>query len=100
MVVEKAIYQGIAAVVDIYIYNNSSVNYILANQSKFTFHAESDIINLAAQQSTKISVKTLEQLNELVLNDFIWSALFMEAHVYLQIIWASSLRRTSRAHMI
>ncbi|MEM9887248.1 MAG: hypothetical protein AAF849_15250 [Bacteroidota bacterium] len=27
-----------------------------------------------------------------VLNDFIWSALFMEAHVYFQIIWASRLR--------
>lgn len=64
LVVEKVGYQGISSVVDVYIRNNSSVNYILANQSPYTFHANGDVITLKANETTKIEVKTLKQLEE------------------------------------
>ncbi|MEL6720436.1 MAG: Sb-PDE family phosphodiesterase [Bacteroidota bacterium] len=66
--VEKVGYQGISSVVDVYIRNNSSVNYILANQSPYTLHANGDVFVLKANETTKIEVKTLKQLEELVLD--------------------------------
>jgi len=66
--VEKVGYQGISSVVDVYIRNNSSVNYILANQSPYTFHANGDVITLKANETTKIEVKTLKQLKKFTLN--------------------------------
>jgi len=66
--IEKLGYQGISSVIDIYIRNNSSVNYILANQSPYSFHANGDVITLKANEVTKIEVKTLKQLKEFALD--------------------------------
>ncbi len=60
--VTKAQYQGIASVIDVMIKNNSEVDLILANEGKYTFHAHDDIVILKAHETTKVEVKTLEQL--------------------------------------
>ena len=64
LTIEKAGYQGKADVVDVKIHNNSSVEYILANLSEFTFHANTDIVILPPHTTTLVQVKTLAQLAE------------------------------------
>lgn len=56
-------YQGISAVVDVKIFNKSDAQYILVNQSNFTFNVNTDIVVLPPNTTTKISVKTLQQLD-------------------------------------
>lgn len=61
--VTKAQYQGISSVIDVMIYNDSEVDFILANEGDYTFHAHDDIVIVKAHETTTIQVKTLEQLD-------------------------------------
>ena len=65
--ITKTQYQGISAVLDITIKNDSDVNFILANQSDYRFHANTDIVMLHPNSETTIQVKTKEQVKELIL---------------------------------
>ena len=68
LVIESAEYQGISSVIDVKIYNNSSVEYLLDNMGKFNFHSNIDVIQLPPHTTTNIEVKTLEQLRKFELS--------------------------------
>ncbi len=63
LVVSKVQYQGISSVVDVFIENHSEVDFILANESPYSFHAHDDIVIIKAHETTKLEVKTLKQLD-------------------------------------
>jgi predicted metal-dependent phosphoesterase TrpH len=83
--VEQAQYQGIAAVVDVTIYNDSDAEYILVNESPYTLHAHLDVVTLAPNGSTTISVKTREQLKTLELNFTVLNAVTAPGE-YLKVV--------------
>ena len=60
--VDKAQYQGLSSVVDVTIYNDSDAEYILLNESAFTLHGHLDVVTLAPNAATTVSVKTRQQL--------------------------------------
>ncbi len=62
--VQSADYQGPSAVATVVLKNDSDANFILANQSGYTLHDDAGIVMLHPNTTTKISVKTLEQLPE------------------------------------
>lgn len=65
--VEKAEYQGISAVLNVHIKNDSDVEFILANRSDYNFHNAHDIITIHPNATTILEVKTEEQLELLQL---------------------------------
>lgn len=65
--VTKSNYLNKSTVLAITIQNNSDMDYLLKNTSKYTFHNHSDVIILKAHKSTTVNVKTLEKLNELTI---------------------------------
>lgn len=67
LTVVKTQYQGISAVLDLTIENNSDVEFILANQSDYSFHANTDIVIIHPNTTTTLQVKTLEQVKDLSL---------------------------------
>ncbi len=73
--VTKAIYRGPSAVIDITIRNNSDAEYILLNESAYGLHTHMDVVMLAPQGDTMISVKTLEQLDKFDLRFAVLNAL-------------------------
>jgi predicted metal-dependent phosphoesterase TrpH len=56
-------YKGKSFVHSLYIKNQSDVDYILENQSKFSFYSHANIITIKAHNTTLIQVKTLETLS-------------------------------------
>jgi hypothetical protein len=60
--VVKANYQGISSVVDVDIKNTTGVDFILVNQSPYSLHTNDDVVIVKAYDTTRIEVKTLEQL--------------------------------------
>lgn len=68
LIVEKAEYQGISSVVDVFIRNNSDAEFYLGNLSNYTFHANSDIVTIPANSTLRLEVKTIQQLKELELS--------------------------------
>ena len=62
--VQSADYQGSSAVVTVVLKNDSDAGFILANQSSYTLHDDAGIVMLHPNTTTKIEVKTLEQLPE------------------------------------
>ncbi len=62
--VQSADYQGPSAVVTVVLKNDSDAQFILANESGFTLHDDAGIVMLHPNTTTKIEVKTLEQLAE------------------------------------
>lgn len=60
--VKKARYQGLSSIVDVEIENTSNTPFLLANEGKFTFHADSDVVIIKPHTTYKLEVKTLEQL--------------------------------------
>lgn len=65
--IEKIEYQGISTVLDVHIRNNSDAQFILANESPYSFHAHTDIVLVAPNSTTVLEVKTLEKLEEITL---------------------------------
>ncbi|MCF6296827.1 MAG: Sb-PDE family phosphodiesterase [Flavobacteriaceae bacterium] len=54
-----------STVLSVTIKNDSDVDYLLKNLSKFTFHNHSDIVTLKSHESTTINIKTIEKLSTL-----------------------------------
>ena len=66
--VKSADYQGNSTVTSVIIENNSDVDYLLGNESEFTFHAHSDVIQINAHSSITLEVKTINKLEEFELS--------------------------------
>lgn len=66
--VKKAQYQGILPLLDIDIYNDSSMEYILANKSNYGFHNSSDVIVIPARSTKRLTVKTLQQYERIMMD--------------------------------
>lgn len=73
--VSKAAYQGISSVLDVTIYNDSDVEYLLATQDLYNFHDNTGLITLHPNTTTTFSVKTLEQLKQLELHFEVMNAI-------------------------
>ncbi|WP_020534748.1 Sb-PDE family phosphodiesterase [Lewinella cohaerens] len=73
--VSKAAYQGISSVLDVTIYNDSDVEYLLATQDFYNFHDNAGLITLHPNTTTTFSVKTLEQLKQLELHFEVMNAI-------------------------
>lgn len=73
--VSKAAYQGISSVLDVTIYNDSDVEYLLATQDLYNFHDNTGLIALHPNTTTTFSVKTLEQLKQLELHFEVMNAI-------------------------
>ncbi|MFN7119192.1 MAG: Sb-PDE family phosphodiesterase, partial [Saprospiraceae bacterium] len=67
LVVKKASYQGPTSVLDVILENKCDAPFILANESNYTFHADSDVILIKPHSSITIQVKTLNNLKEIEL---------------------------------
>jgi hypothetical protein len=65
--VEKTAYQGISSVLDVTLRNDSDVEFILYNKSRYNLHDDAGLVMLHPNTTTKIQVKTLEQLKNLEL---------------------------------
>ncbi|HFA49921.1 MAG TPA: PHP domain-containing protein [Bacteroidetes bacterium] len=65
--VEKSFYQGAAAIMEVHLKNDSDVEFILRNESGFGLHNGHGIVQLHPNTTTKIEVKTLEQLEAFTL---------------------------------
>lgn len=57
-------YKGLSLVQAVFIKNKSDVDYILQNESNFTFHADIDIITIKAHTTQEIQIKTLKNLTD------------------------------------
>lgn len=62
LTVKRARYQGLSSIIEVIIENNSDAPFILANESKFTFHADGDVIMIKPHTAITLQVKTLETL--------------------------------------
>ena len=65
LIVKKATYIDETTIVTVSIENDSDVEFILENQSPFTFHGNADLITLKPHSTTDIKVKTREKLSSL-----------------------------------
>lgn len=61
--VTEAKYIGKSTVLSVTIRNNSDMDYLFQNMSKYTFHNHSDVIMIKAHASTTIKIKTLKKLS-------------------------------------
>jgi len=64
LIVEEAKYQGSSLVARVKIKNISDADFILQNESKYTFHENTDIINIKAHSEFYLYVKTIEKLQD------------------------------------
>ena len=62
IVVEKASYIGSSSIAEVSIKNNSDAEFLLLNTSAYNLHQNTDVVVLYPNTTTKIHVKTLEQL--------------------------------------
>ena len=60
--VEKVQYQGAAAVANVFLKNASDASFILLDEGEYRFHHGADVVVLHPNTTTKLQVKTLEQL--------------------------------------
>lgn len=61
--VEKVQYMGAASVVQVFLKNDSDVEFLLMNESDYSLHNGTGMIQALPHATTKIEVKTLEQLD-------------------------------------
>ncbi len=73
--VEKAKYIGDTEILEVTLVNNSSVNFILVNNSQFTLHLHTDIVTIPHHDKTVVQIKTIQRLEELELNFTVMNAL-------------------------
>lgn len=62
MLVKKAGYDGLRSIANVYLKNDSDAEFILMNESGYTLHAHADVVTLPPHSTTKVEVKTMEQL--------------------------------------
>jgi predicted metal-dependent phosphoesterase TrpH len=67
LTLESAAYAGERSVLEIVVHNASDVNYILRSESGYTFHQNSDVVMVKPNGNTTLHLKTLEQLEEVVI---------------------------------
>jgi hypothetical protein len=72
--ITKAKYIGRSDVLAVEIDNSSSCDFILQNQSGFTFHNHSDIVTVKAGVKTTIEIKTLERKSNVSLKFLVLNA--------------------------
>ncbi|MBL7814984.1 MAG: PHP domain-containing protein [Saprospiraceae bacterium] len=60
--VEKASYIGSSSVAEVVFRNDSDAEFIMVNQSAYTLHETTDVVVLHPNATTKVFVKTLNQL--------------------------------------
>lgn len=61
--VEKVQYMGAASVVQIFLKNESDVEFMLLNEGEYTLHNGTGLVQVRPHATTKVEVKTLELLN-------------------------------------
>jgi histidinol phosphatase-like PHP family hydrolase len=66
--ITSAKYSGKSIVLEITIENNSDVDFLLKNQTQYSFHEHSDVITISANETTTLSIKTLKRLESLDLS--------------------------------
>ncbi len=66
--VVSAGYKEKTSVLALSIENNSDVDFIMKNNSKYTFHRNADIFTVKANDLTRLEIKTIEKINELELH--------------------------------
>jgi hypothetical protein len=59
--IEKAVYQKDKTVLQITIQNHSDAEFLLDNQSSYTFHANADVVRIAPNGETVLLVKTIDR---------------------------------------
>ncbi|MEM1357547.1 MAG: Sb-PDE family phosphodiesterase [Bacteroidota bacterium] len=64
LTVSEAAYFGSSAVVEVSLHNESDAEYLLENLSGYSLQSDLGLVKLAPHQTTKISVMTLQQLEE------------------------------------
>lgn len=75
LIVDEATYQGPSGVAMVEIKNISDATFMLDNQSDFTMHSSGDLVIIEPHSTTKIEVKTIEQMTEFSLNFEVLNAL-------------------------
>lgn len=65
--IEKAEYDGKSAVLEVTIRNTGDADLLLQNQSAFTFHHDAGLVDLHANSTTLIQIKTRERLKSVEL---------------------------------
>lgn len=68
LAVRSAVYQAKKSVLNVTIENSSDAEYILQNNSGYSFHAHADVISLRPHEATTLEVKTVEELKNIRLN--------------------------------
>ncbi|HMO39966.1 MAG TPA: Sb-PDE family phosphodiesterase [Saprospiraceae bacterium] len=72
--VRQARYQGITSIAEVVIENVSDATYVLANDSPYSFHSNTNVLLIKPYSSITLEVKTLEQLSEFTLPFTVLSA--------------------------
>ncbi len=67
LTIRSAVYQSKKSVMNVTIENSSDAEYILQNNSSYTFHAHANVVSLKPHESTTLEVKTVEELKNIQL---------------------------------
>ncbi|MEE9431366.1 MAG: Sb-PDE family phosphodiesterase [Melioribacteraceae bacterium] len=67
IVTKEIKYRNDSFVLEVILKNLSSTEFTLKNTSKYKFHNASDLIKIESNAQTKLMIKTLEELNEVLL---------------------------------
>ena len=73
--VDSASYGGKSEVLTVQLKNSSDARYVLRNQSGYTLHTTTDLVELAPQSITEIQVKTLQRMEQVELKFEVLNAL-------------------------
>ncbi|MCD6598444.1 MAG: PHP domain-containing protein [Bacteroidales bacterium] len=72
--VVSAAYGGKTSVLSLTIENNSDVDFIMENNSKYTLHRNTDVFTVKANDLTRLEIKTIEKIEQVELNFFVLNA--------------------------
>ena len=75
MSIESAVYNNETQIMGLTIKNNSDAIFLLKNNSNYTFSNSDDMVQVPAQGSKYLQVKTLKRLNQLILDFTVMNAL-------------------------
>lgn len=67
LIIEQAQYQGDTSVLDVHIQNRSDAAFILDRRTDYTFHAQSDVVEIPPHETTRLQVKTETRRGEVTL---------------------------------
>ena len=70
----SAAYGGKTSVLSLTIENNSDVDFIMENNSKYTLHRNTDVFTVKANDLTRLEIKTIEKIEQVELNFFVLNA--------------------------